>query len=328
MAALLILSDLLLAILIAASILISFVLGWNNSSLTTGSLSNLVTYKLALILTLVGMFVGFILEGDKMTHSVFGKLVQSQLGIQEILLGVAVTFSLFLILTLVKIPVSLSNCVVGSFIGVALASKAVLSIPFLIEILASWLLAPVFCMGVVILIYLALIKSEKSVSLPSINWINRLALFGAVFYVAFALGANNVGLILSFVLSANHSLRSAFGQELAIEVGIYFGIALGTALFGKALAKVVGDKIIGLSQIKTLSSMLGAAFVTWLFTQFALPVSLTQVVIGGMLGAGSARGPTIINRSILITMIRDWVIVTALCTAAGFGFEYLLMTFK
>jgi phosphate/sulfate permease len=291
----------------------------------TGNLANLVTYRLALILALVGMFVGFIAEGDKMTHSVFGKLIQSTIGVQEILIGLSVTFFLFLILTIVKIPVSLSNCVVGSFVGVALASKAVLSVSFLIEVLASWIIAPFFCMGVVILIYLALIKSEKSISVPTVSWINRLVLFGVVFYVAYALGANNVGMILSFAINANHSLGSVFGSELAVEAGIYFGIALGTAFFGKALAKVVGDKIISLSQIKILSSMLGAAFVTWLFTQFSVPVSLTQVVIGGMLGAGSARGPTVINRSVLVTMIRDWVIVTLLCTGTGFGFSYLII---
>jgi PiT family inorganic phosphate transporter len=290
----------------------------------TGNLANLVTYKLALILTLLGMFVGFIAEGDKMTHSVFGKLILGTLGVQEILIGVAVTFVLFLILTLVKIPVSLSNCVLGSFVGVALASKAALSLTFLIEVLVSWIIAPFFCMGVAILLYIFLIRSQKSISLPSVSWMNRIVLFGAVFYVAYALGANNVGMILSFAINSNHSLTSATGSELVVEVGIYFGIALGTVLFGKALAKVVGDKIVGLSQIKIVSSMLGTAFITWLFTQFSVPVSLTQVVIGGMLGAGRARGPTVINRSILVTMIRDWVIVTLLCTVAGFGFEYFI----
>ncbi len=314
-----------LALVILACILTAFVLGWNNSSLMTGNLANLVTYRLALILALLGMFVGFIVEGDKMTHSVFGKLIQGTIGVQEILIGVSVTFFLFLILTLVKIPVSLSNCVVGSFVGVTLASKAVLSISFLIEVLASWVVAPFFCMGVVILIYLVLTKFEKSISFASVSWINRLVLFGVVFYVAYALGANNVGMILSFALNANSSLKSAVGSELAVEVGIYFGIALGTALFGQALAKVVGDKIITLSQVKVLSSMLGTAFVIWLFTQFSIPVSLTQVVIGGMLGAGSARGPTVINRSVLVTMIRDWVIVTLLCTGTGFGISYLLI---
>ena len=71
----LIFPNLIVPILILACLCLAFVLGWNNSSLTTGNLSNLVTYNVAVILTLAGMFVGFILEGSKMTHSVLGKLV-------------------------------------------------------------------------------------------------------------------------------------------------------------------------------------------------------------------------------------------------------------
>jgi inorganic phosphate transporter, PiT family len=310
--------------LIMACVFLAFVLGWNNSSLTTGNLSNLVTYNVAVILTLAGMFAGFILGGSKMTHSILGKLVQSPIGGGGILVGTLVSLILFLILTVAKIPVSLSNCVVGSFVGVAVANNAAISASSLIEIVASWLIAPFFCLGVAILIYEVATRSERSVSLPTVAWINRLVLFGAVFYVAYSLGANNVGMILSFVIRTN-TLKFSIGEELGIEAAIYFGIALGTVLFGKSIAKVLGEKIVTLSQIKTVAAMLGTAFVTWVLTQFSIPVSLTQVVLGGMLGAGSAKGPTVINSHQLVTMIWRWTAVTILCTATGFGIEYLLM---
>ncbi len=314
----------LVVILILACVFLAFVLGWNNSSLTTGNLSNLVTYTVAVALTLVGMLTGFLLEGSKMTHSVLGKLVQTPIGATEILIGTLVSLTLFLALTLTKIPVSLSNCVVGSFVGVALASKAVISSRSLIEILASWLIAPFFCLGVAILIYEVATRSEGSISLPTVSWINRLVLFAAVFYVSYSLGANNVGLILSFVIRTN-VLKFSVGEELGIELAIYFGIASGTMLFGKSIAKVLGEKIVTLSQVKTVAAMLGAAFVTWILTQFSIPVSLTQVVLGGMLGAGSAKGPTVVNTRGLMTMIWRWAAITVLCTAAGYGIEYLLL---
>lgn len=316
--------DSIVPIVILACLVLAFVLGWNNSSLTTGNLSNLVTYNIAVILTLAGMFAGFVLEGSKMTHSIMGKLVITSIGGTEILIGALVSLVLFLILTLTKIPVSLSNCVVGSFVGIALASKATLSLSSLIEIVASWLIAPFFCMGVAILIYEVTIRSERSISLPTVSWINRLVLFGSVFYVAYALGANNVGMILSFVTHTNTSFTTV--EVLGVEVVIYFGIALGTVLFGKSIAKVLGEKIVGLSQIKTVGAMLGTAFVTWILTQFSIPVSLTQIVVGGMLGAGAAQGPTVINTQELLTMIWRWAAVTILCTAAGFAIEYATLT--
>ncbi len=144
--------SLLVVILVLACAFLAFVLGWNNSSITTGNLSNLVAYDVAVVLTLVGMFTGFIVEGSKMSTSILGKLVVSSIGGIGILIGTMVSLVLFLILTLTKIPVSLSNCVVGSFVGVALGSKVLISSGSLIEIVASWLVAPFFCAGIAILI--------------------------------------------------------------------------------------------------------------------------------------------------------------------------------
>jgi phosphate/sulfate permease len=183
-------------------------------------------------------------------------------------------------------------------------------------------------MGVAIAVYAAAIKSERSVSLPTVGWINRLVLFASVFYVAYSLGANNVGVILSFVIraSSSYSLSLSTYEILGIEVAIYCGIALGTVLFGKSIAKVLSEKIVNLSQIKTVAAMLGAAFVTWILTQFSIPVSLTQIVIGGMLGAGTTRAPTVINSREVLTMIEMWAAVTMLCAVAGFLIEYAIST--
>jgi phosphate/sulfate permease len=312
--------SLLIPLLVLICLALSFVLGWNNSSLTTGNLSNLVTYNGAVILTLAGMFLGFILEGSHMTQSVLGKLIVSQIGTVDILVGALVSLVLFLMLTLTRIPVSLSNCVVGSFVGIALAGNAAVSSTTLIEILASWLIAPFITMGIAVLIYEVTTHSERKLSLPSVSWINRLILFGAVFYVAYSLGANNVGLILSFV---THAMKASFPveQELGIELAIYVGMVFGTVLFGKSIAKVLGERIVALSQVKTLAAMLATAFVTWVLTQFSIPVSLTQLVVGGMLGAGSARGPTVVNTRELLTMILRWTAVTIFCTLVGFVAE-------
>ncbi len=258
-----------------------------------------------------------------MTHSVLGKLIITPIGGADILTGASVSLVLFLVLTLTKIPVSLSNCVVGSFVGVALALSATMSSAELIAIVASWLIAPFLCMGVAVLIYEIAIHSEKRLPLPTVSWINRLVLFGGVFYVAFSLGANNVGLILSFVTHAGTSFT--LGEELGIELALYLGILLGTLLFGKTIAKVLGESIVALSQVKTLGAMLATATVTLVLTQFSIPVSLTQLVVGGMLGAGSARGPTVINTHELLIMILRWATVTVLCTLVGFVIELAII---
>jgi phosphate/sulfate permease len=86
-----------ISILVLVCLLLAFVVGLNKSGLTTGNLSNLVNYRLAVFLTLAGMLLGFIVEGSKMTQSILGKLVIiSSNGGTEILIGALVSLALYL----------------------------------------------------------------------------------------------------------------------------------------------------------------------------------------------------------------------------------------
>jgi phosphate/sulfate permease len=314
--------DLLLVAFFA--LLLAFTLGWNNSGVFTGNLSNMFPYSLALGITLLGMVTGYAAEGSKMSHSILGNLVTTPMTLVEVLTGVATSFFLFFTLTVTKIPVSLSNAVVGSFAGVAIASGALISSQTLIEIVASWILSPFLCAAAAIAVYELVTRLEKSLALTTLIWANRLALVGGVFYLSYVLGANNIGLIFSFV-RANGAIQT---DLIIVEAGlIYAAVAAGTVVFGKTIASVVSDKITGLSQTKTLAAITGAAVITWSLTQLSVPVSLTQVVIGGMLGAGAARAPAVVNGSELYVMIRDWAVVTLLCAALGFGVEFLLLRY-
>lgn len=298
-------------LLVPSLLIFGFAFGWNNSGLTTGNLSNLMSYNFALILTIAGVFAGLFIFGREMSSSVVGKLVSASITGNAILAGVVASVALLVLLTVLKLPVSLSNCVVGAFVGAGLASHAVVSGGFLIEIIASWVIGPFLCALVTIVAYLIVVRLERNFSLPVVSYVNRMLLMISVFYVAFALGGNNIGLIVSF--SKTTSFSSWF-----LDAAVFLTTAVGMVLFGKSIARIVGDKIVGLSQVKTLSAMLGSAIITSVFTFLAFPVSLTQVIIGGMLGAGVAHRPSIVNNREIAELIAGWTLVTL--ASAGLGF--------
>ncbi len=71
------------------------------------------------------------------------------------------------------------------------------------------------------------------------------------------LGANNLGVIQSLAMvGTRNSLTLDF-----FELFLFGSAAIGIILFGKSLAKVVSDKIVGLSQTKTFAAMLAATIV-------------------------------------------------------------------
>jgi phosphate/sulfate permease len=305
------------SVLLAPLLLVfGFAFGWNNSGLTTGNLSNLMNYRLALAVTIMGVLVGVLAMGQDMTRSIFGKLVASDMPSNAVVAAVAVSIGLLILLTMFRLPVSLSNCSVGSFIGAALASSTGIKGYFVVEITVSWFAAPLLCAVVTPLVYYIVVRLENGSSLVSVSLLNRVLLLSSVFYVSFALGANNVGMMVSLSQTRSDSY-------FYLEIAIFIATSLGMILFGKSIAKVVGDKIVGLSQVKTLSAMLGSALITTIFTILSVPLSLTQVIIGAMLGAGAVQRPSIINKMELSIMILGW----ALVTLASAGLAYLLTYF-
>ena len=249
-----------------------------------------------------------------MAGSILGKLVSSSLPASAIFTAIFVSVLMLFILTVFRLPVSLSNCTVGAFLGAALASNTQIKVAFLLEIVGSWIAVPFVCALTSFIIYELVVRAEKSRSLISVTRGNRILLLLVVFFVSFTLGANNLGLIDSF---------ASIGTSVPISLDI-FGIlifgsaALGMVLFGKMIAKVIADKIVGLGQMKTLAAMLASATVTAVLTAFSIPVSLTQVVIGGMFGAGISQRPSVTNNREIGILFAGWALVTV--ASAGLAF--------
>jgi inorganic phosphate transporter, PiT family len=301
-------------------VFLAFVFGWNNSGLTTGGLSQLVSYNLALFLTITGFLAGFVILGPSMATSILGKLVARSLPTSVLVSAIAATLLMLLALTLLKLPVSLSNCTLGAFVGAALARGTQINFRSLVEILGSWIVVPFGCALLSFVLYDIVNRIEQSRSLVSIIRANRLVLALTVFFVSFMLGGNNLGVIESFVTtsSSNSLIMDLF------DLGLFVSAALGIVFFWKMLASVVGERIVGLSQIKTFGAMLSAALVIFVLTLLSIPVSLTQVIIGGMLGAGISRRPWVVNSREIGILIAGWAIVTVACAALGYGLARIL----
>ena len=255
-----------------------------------------------------------------MATSILGKLVAPSLPLPGLFSAIAVSLLMLLILTLLRLPVSLSNCTVGAFVGAALAEGTQIKFSSLVEIVGSWIVVPFGCALLSFVLYEIVIRIEQSRSLVSVVRANRLVLALTVFFVSFMLGGNNLGVIESF---------TAFGSSNSIildiiDLALLGAAALGIIFFGKMLASVVGEGIVGLSQIRTFAAMLSAALVIFVLTLLSIPVSLTQVIIGGMLGAGISRRPWVVNTREIGTLITGWTIVTVACAALGYGLARIL----
>lgn len=284
---------------------LSFVFGWNNGPVVVGNLtgSGSVPYRRALILTAAGFLVGTLLGWKSMETSLIGST--SNLGTSSaIALVFGISFVLMVVLTLVKIPVSLSVSVVGAYLGIVIALHRLIYTSFTELVIASWLLAPAFGALLSLGLERAIRKASSSMNIITADTLNRLLIQATVFYVTFSLGLNNIGLIFgTYTLLEGFSYRVLF---LIVGSSI-----LGMVLLGKAFASSIGEKLVGISPAGTLASFIASSIILVASTYAKIPMSITMALVGAMIGVGVSSKLWMVNRRIVTITISSWFIVAA-----------------
>ncbi|GLQ54159.1 inorganic phosphate transporter [Devosia nitrariae] len=123
----------------------------------------------------------------------------------------------------------------------------------------------------------------------------RLPLILATALLSFAHGANDVanavGPLAAIVAAANAGVASPDQVPLPLWVlGIgAIGIAVGLALFGPRLIRVVGEKITKMNEVRAYCVALSAAVTVLIASALGLPISSTHVAVGAIFGVGLLR---------------------------------------
>ena len=80
----------------------------------------------------------------------------------------------------------------------------------------------------------------------------------------------------------------------------------------------MAEKLVVLSPQKTMTSLFSAALVVWLFTQISVPASLTQNLMGGILGAAMTTRLRIVNTKMVGRIIVSWITTTLASVVMGY----------
>lgn len=133
----------------------------------------------------------------------------------------------------------------------------------------------------------------------------------AGFYAAYALGANTLGLLVGM-------FPTSVGDPLLLSLLFSASTIFGIFFLSQGTVRSVSDNLVGLNPSTALSAQFGGAASAHLFTQLGLPVSLSQVVIGGMEGAASVKRIAITNKRLLVEIIAGWTVGPVLGAIASF----------
>ena len=284
---------------IIPSLILGWSLGANNTSSVFGPavMNRLISYWKAVIVTAVFVVLGSVLGGAAGLQTIGNLSHSSVLESSLAVLGGAISV---IFMTVLALPVSISQAVVGGIIGIGFL-KGNVNWAVLWKIGICWVTTPLGALGIGFLTYrlgAQMFSKIKSIALQDKVLVVMTWMIGA--YGAYSLGANNVA-----------NVTGAFvGNLLTVQQAALIGglaIASGTLTYSKKVMMTVGKKLVELDPFSSLVSMFAEALTVWIYSLVGVPVSASQAIVGGVLGAGIARGTNLVSKKMLFKIFFGWI---------------------
>ncbi len=286
---------------LAAGIFMGWSLGANDAANLFGPMvgSGAMRFWTAAILASIFVLVGAMTVGSG-CFATYGAI-----GTQTLLSAFLVTLAAGLTVTLMTIlglPVSSTQAVVGAILGAGLLTGGVSFAP-LTKIGLSWVLTPIGGLVAAYIPYKLLVLFPQALPSRLVQraGVIRVGLILVTAYSAYALGANNVANVTGVYV-----LSGLLSPSLGALIGA-LAIGFGILTFSRRVIETVGNDLVQLDAVTALIAILAEAITLNVYTVVGVPVSASQAVVGAVVGIGLVKGVKTIDGRVLLRVLFGWV---------------------
>lgn len=299
-------------------IFLGWSLGANDASNVFGTAvaSKMLKFWTAALLASIFVILGALISGQAGIETLKGltRIDLEKAIISSVAAAMAVT-----LMTLLRLPVSTSQSVVGGIIGIGIINKQIY-LEGLGKVMVCWLGTPIGAMVVALFLYriLAHIYNRMNLNMFKSDILLRLCLVVTGSYGAYALGANNVANVTAVFVGAG--LLNAFSAAAIGGVSIAFGILT----FSRPVMETVGEKLVKLDPFSALVVVLALSVTMHIYTLVGVPVSSSQAVVGGVLGVGIVKGVNTVKAKTLLHILLGWVFTPVVSCLLALGIYFAI----
>ena len=293
--------------------LLGWGLGANDAANIFGTAvtSRMVRYSTAIILTALFILLGALLQGQEGMETLSSLTPQAAdtAFIASLAAGITV-----ILMTILKLPISTSQAVVGAILGVGFASGSAIDMGGLLKIVISWLITPVGAFVFTIIFYqiVLFIMRRMHLSMAGMDSFLRWGLLVAGAYGAYALGANNVANVTGVYA----------GNLLTVQQAVVVGgisIALGVLTYSKNVMMTVGKGIVPLDPFSAFITVIATALTVHIFAMIGVPVSSSQAIVGAVVAIGVLKNIEAINYPVVIKVFSGWLFTPTCAFIVAYG---------
>ena len=307
---------------ISGSVALGWALGSNDAANVFGTAvaSRMIRYRTAVLLAAGCILLGAAAQGTGSLRTVGGLTEQTARSAMFVSLVAGLTV---LLMTVLKLPVSSNQAVVGAVLGMGLqTSPDQIQWSGLVKILFCWVGTPIGAALIAAILYplLGAIFDRMRMNLITRSIVLKIGLLLAGAYGAYALGANSAGNVTGMFYGTD-LFSEGVNEELLLTLIGAASIALGVITFSRNVMFTVGARLVQLGAFSALIAVLAEAITVHIYAFVGVPVSTSQAVVGAVLGIGIVKSVKTIHRGTLWRIFAGWIttplIAGAICYAVA-----------
>jgi PiT family inorganic phosphate transporter len=318
--------DVVLVIVVGTALAFDFTNGFHDTanvvatSISTRAMPPRLAIGYAAILNFVGAIVSLAVAATVAQDIVSAGAITPTV----VFAGLVGAISWNLITWYVGLPSSSSHALIGGVVGAAFAAggaDAILGDGLVGKVLVPAVIAPIlaFVAGAI-----AIVVCYRVVGRQRPGPVARGFRFGQVAsggMLAFAHGTNDAQKtmgVITLALIANGNLSANnFHVPTWVVISAASAIALGTYVGGWRIIRTMGSRILRMDAAQGFSAQGAGAAVILTSTHFGFPLSTTQVISGGVMGAGAGKRVSAVRWGIAGNIVIAWILTLPASAAIG-----------
>ncbi len=319
-------ADLILGIVVATALAFDFTNGFHDTanvvatSISTRAMSPRIAVAYAAVLNFAGAFISIAVAATVAADIVDPLAITTTV----IFAGLVGAIAWNLITWYFGLPSSSSHALIGGVVGstlVAAGADAIFGEGVLGKVLIPALIAPVlaFVVGGV-----GIVIAYRIVGRLRPGPVTRGFRLGQVLsggLLALAHGTNDAQKtmgVITLALIANGNLSATeFDVPTWVVISAASAIALGTYTGGWRIIKTMGTRIIKMDSAQGFSAQGAGAAVILASSHFGYPLSTTQVIAGGVMGAGAGKRLSAVRWGVAGNIVVAWLLTLPAAAAIG-----------
>jgi PiT family inorganic phosphate transporter len=318
-------ADLILAIVVATALVFDFTNGFHDTanvvatSISTRAMPPRIAVTYAAVLNFAGAFISLAVAATVASDVVDANVITPTI----VFAGLVGAITWNLVTWYFGLPSSSSHALIGGVVGASFAAAgadAVIGDGILGKVLIPALVAPVVAFiagGAAILICYRVVGRERPGPVTRGFRLGQVVSGGLL---ALAHGTNDAQKtmgVLVLALVANGSLEAGSDPPTWVIVSAASAIALGTYSGGWRIIKTMGTRIIKMDAAQGFSAQGAGAAVILASSHFGFPLSTTQVISGGIMGAGAGKRVSAVRWGVAGNIVAAWVLTLPCAAAVG-----------